>query len=357
MDTRKQLIILIVITASLGSFLTGYLLTHPSGQTSGAGQQQGALLSRFTGIKPPEGSAAPDGLFKISADDSLSATNDGSSDGVLYYHRETGFVSRISIADQKSTLVSDVGLPHLIGVIWSPDVKKVLGLYSSASGTLYKYFDYETHKTAELGSDIAAAAFSPDSSSVALAKISGDETDIIVARPDGSDPRTILKTRLRDLSLSWQSDELLSLMAGVSSTASTLYTLGTDGALVKILDSMPDLKIRWSPDATELLYSSTVDDRPGLRIHDMISGTDQAVGVMATADHCSWHLDGRSFVCVAEENASSSIVRVLVSDLSLKTLAADLVFSPDDVFISHLQDFLVLTNRADHSIWAAPLSQ
>src|SRR5438876_669342 len=98
MGNQRQLIILLIIVASFTSFLAGYMLTKPH-QDGVLSQQRAALIDRFNGITP---SAAPvaittdDGLVQLTSDETLSAVPDISNDVVLYYHRDTGFVSAIS---------------------------------------------------------------------------------------------------------------------------------------------------------------------------------------------------------------------------------------------------------------------
>ena len=359
MNTRKHLVILIAVMASLASFLAGYLFTRPQ-QPGALNQQHGDILDRFMGIRSANNaSQQQNGLAQIASDPVLSAASDGASDSILYYHRDNGFVSQVQLASQKNTLISSTGLPHLVGVSWSPDATKVLASYDSPNGTLYKSFDYKTRSGTTLGTDIAGAVFSPDSSSIALAKTSGEETDVVIARTDGTEPRTILKTHLQNVSLFWQSDHALSFVSQDLSQPNPtmiLFVVTDDGDLTKIVADQPNLNIRWSPDGSLLLYSTRTNDRPELHLLNVTTGTDRTIDLPATADNCAWHMNNSSFVCVAEGPDSTSIVSVTTSDLSSKTLFADLIFSPENVFLSHLEDFVVLVSRTDHTIWSAPLS-
>ena len=358
MSTQKQLIALIATTASLVSFLAGYLFVQPAYQSAGiTSQQRGNILDRFNGLVSssiPTDTLIAGSLFRVTSDSTLSATNDPTSDSVLYYHRDTGLVSRVGLSDHASTLVSSTALPHLVRISWSPDKKKVVSVYSSSKGRVYKYFDYDTREQATLGTDIIDAVFSPDSQWLALAKVLGGETDIIIAQSNGDTPKTILKTRLNDMSLAWPSDHVLSLLVQSSDTAD-FYTLTDTGDLTKILDSQAGLKILWSTDGSQLLYSTTTNSQTVLTIRTVVNGEERTVSLATQADWCSWFLDSKSFVCAVEQNDNTSIQNVSVADLATKTLASDLIFTPENIFLSHLEDFVILINRADHSVYAIKL--
>lgn len=345
-----------VVATAAASGLTGYLLIRPGVQPLSFGDSGTAtILNRFSGLPGPTITPLPDGLLQLTTDATLAAANDAESDSVLYYHRSNGFVTKAGLTDHSLETISDTALPRLTDVIWSPDRTQVLSVYFSKNGDVYKYFNYTTRQTITLGGTIAAAAFSPDSSRIAVARVLGDETDIVLSQPDGTIPKTILKTHLSNISLAWPSEHVLSILVRHDDgSGDDLYTVTDTGELNKVLEGQQNLKIAWSPDGARLLYSVTANGQTTLSLHS--DGSDDgSVPIMTTADLCSWRMDGRSFVCFTDDGETSSIREATVADNSVKTLASKLIASPETVFLSHLEDFLVLVDRTDHSLWAIKL--
>lgn len=351
----KQLTLLIILIATLLSAIGGYMLAAHSTAIAVQGSDQVGLLARFDGIPSPTATPIPDGLVRLSADAALSAANDSASDSVLYYHRADGTVTKIGLADHASTQISATMLPHLSRIIWSADGTQVLAVYNLKTGPTFKYFNYQTHQTATLGNTIIDAAFSPDGTSIVMAKTLTDETDIVIAKPDGSDASTILKTHLSDISLAWPADHAIAMTVGNTDGTSDLYTVSDQGDLEKILAGQSNLETQWSPDGSVLLYSSVQQNQPALALH-AAGGEDQAVAIAADANRCAWYLNGAAFVCLTDDGDTASVREVSATNLASKILVPDLVdINPERVFLSQLQDFMVLVDRADHSLWSIRL--
>ena len=144
MASQKQLIILIIITASLTSFLAGYLLTQsPKNAATLIQEQRGALIDRFSGIdNDSTPTPLPPGLLQATTDSALATTNAPDSNTVLYYHPDNGFVSKIDLETRNNTLISTTQLKGLTNVVWSPNKNRVITVSRSSTGPVYKYFYY-----------------------------------------------------------------------------------------------------------------------------------------------------------------------------------------------------------------------
>ncbi len=360
MTSQKQLIILIVITASLTSFLVGYLLTQPSRQSADVVQQQrGALIDRFSSVTDSSTpTPLPPGLLQATTDAALASANAPDSDAVLYYHPDNGHVSKLDLETRLNTVISSAQLTGLTDVIWSPDKNRVITVSRSAKGPVYKYFDYTTHENGLLGANIKDAVFSPDSQRVALVRSLGDESDIEIADFDGKNSQTISKTHLANIHLSWPSDHLLSFIADDAGTGTqSLYTLTESGDLGALVDGQNNISARWSPDGSKFLYSDQENGSVVLRLFDIASQQAQDVPFQTTATNCAWLLDQRSAICAVEAQGETSIDQITFADLSTKTLFSNLIISPQEVFLSHLEDFLILTSAGDQSLWELKLAQ
>lgn len=357
--SQKQLIVLIVITASLTSFLAGYLLTQPSRQSADIIQQRGALIDRFSGITDNSApTPLPPGLLQATTDTSLAPTNAPNSDAVLYYHLDNGHVSKLDLETRANTLISTAQLTGLTNVIWSPDKNRVITVSRSSAGPVYKYFDYTTHENGSLGANITGAVFSPDSRQVALVRSAGGDSNIETTDLNGKNSLVVLKTRLNNIHLFWPSDHILSFTASdVDMGNQSLYTVSESGDLTQLIGGENNLSIRWSPDGTKFLYSDVEDGNVILRLFDIASGQSQDLPVQTTATNCAWLLDQRSAICATEIQGETSINQITFAGMTTKILFSNLIISPKDVFMSHLEDFLIIISAGDQSIWELKLAQ
>lgn len=359
MASQKQLIILIIIAASLTSFLAGYLLVQPSQQTADILQQQrGALIDRFSdvgGNSTP--TPLPPGLLQATTDVALAPTNAPDSNAVLYYHPNSGQVSKLDLETRTNTLISTAQLTGLTSVIWSPNKNRVITISRSSTGPVYKYFDYTTHQNGLLGTDIKDVAFSPDSQRIALVQSAGGDSAIEITNFADKNSQTILKTRLSNIHLSWPSNNYLSFIANDTDTGSqSLYTVSENGDLTQLVGGEDNLVVKWSPDGSKFLYSDTENGSTVLRVFDVASQQSQDLPFQTSATNCAWPLDQRSVTCAVETQGETSITQITLTGLAVKTLFSNLIISPKEVFLSHLEDFLVIISAGDQSIWELKLA-
>lgn len=359
MADQKQLIILIVITASLTSFLAGYLLTQPPKNANTIiKEQRGALIDRFSNID--DGSTPtplPPGLFQITTDEALAPTNAPDSDAVLYYHSLNGFVSKAELETRTSTPVSTTELKGLSNVIWSPDKNRVITVSRSSTGPTYKYFDYTNRQNGLLGTNIKDAIFSPDSRRIAVVRSTGGDSNIEVSDFEGKNSQIILRTRLSNIKLSWPNENYISFVAGdTDSNTQSLYTVSLNGNLRKLAGEGDGLTARWSPDGTKLLYSVQENKEVVLRVFDVVSNQSQKLPIQTSANTCAWSLNQSSVICAVETAGQTSINKINLTNITSEILFSNLIISPKEVFMSHLEDFLIIINTGDQSIWAVKLA-
>jgi hypothetical protein len=359
MQSQKQLITLIIIAASLCSFLAGYLLTQaPQNNTDILQEQRGVLIDRFNGVDSSSTpTPLPPGLLQATSDAALAPVSASDADAVIYYHSESGSVSKLDLETRTSTLISTASLPRLVQVIWSPDRNRVITVSRASAGLSYAYFDYTTHEHGTLGSNIKDAVFSPDNQKIALVRSGGGDSSIQIVDFNGKNSNTILKTRLNNIKVFWPTADMLAFAALDADTATqSLYTLTTNGDLSQPVEAQDGLSIRWSPSGSAFLYSQRGQDGPELRIFDIASKQSRPLSVRIPAANCAWALDQSSIICAVQTSGETSIVKTLLANNTSTTLFSHLIISPQDVFLSRLGNFLVLVG-ADQSIWEVKLAQ
>ncbi len=361
MANQKHFLILIIIGASVASFLGGYLLTQPSGTSSAAlEQQRGSLIDRFDGVvERTTPTPLPPGLLQASADPALALTNSPDGDAVLYYHPDSGYVSRLDLETRTSKTISSTTLSRLARVIWSQDKNRVVTITRTSSGSSYTYFDYTTKEHGNLGTNIADAAISPDGSRVAIARNpGGGEGAIQIADFDGKNLRTILKTRLTNIRLSWPDENKLVFTASdANSNTASLYALSESGDLIQMVSAAEGLGARWSSDGSQLLYSTQEDGGMAIWILDATTQKTKKIPIQTSPELCAWTQDQRSLICAVQAGGETSIIKISLIDFSTSVLFSHLIITPGEGFLSQSGTFFVLQNAADQSIWAVKLNQ
>ncbi len=357
MGSQKQTIVLIAVTASLVSFLAGYLLTQPSAQVSAVlHEQRGNLIDRFDGVvQTSTPTPLPPGLLQASSDIALAPTNAANGEAVLYYHNQG--VSSLDLETRKSQLISQASIPGLIKVIWSPDKNRVVTLSKGSQGQVYRYFDYTTHEHGDLGSNITDAAFSPDSEQLVVARGPGSGDSVIQTMDfNGRNPRTILKTRLNNVKLSWPQENLISFRASDAEGAESLYTLDLEGNLNQWVSEADRLSIRWAKTTSKFIYSEQAGAGTRLHVFDIISKENRTIPLSVSALECDWTSDELAILCAVQTGGETSIIRISLDNFKSSVLFSHLIITPQEVFLSTEENFLVIISASDQTLWAVKLT-
>ncbi|HZZ99581.1 MAG TPA: hypothetical protein VFK07_02655, partial [Candidatus Paceibacterota bacterium] len=310
---------------------------------------------RFNGVTPePTAKPIPAGVFQLGTTAALAPTAEPAGDSVLYYAADNGHISSLDPADQTSTLVSATNLPHLIDAVWSGDTRQVIEVSAGKTGDVYKYYNFDTKELVSLGSNIMSAAFSPDGSRIVLAQDNGDETDIKIAQPDGSGEAIILKTKFSRVSLVWPSENTISLLADTTD-GQTLYQIDAQGNITDLMETQSPANISWSPLGNQVLYSVASAGNPELEIYSLADKKSRELNFQANADQCAWSHDGLTVICAGEQNHAGTIVSINTADGSVKSLFSQLILTPSKVLLTKNENFLVLENPNDSTLYAFKL--
>ncbi len=351
---QKFIITLTVIALSFTAFLSGYLISQKDFHRNPGSISSGNILAKFndnnSGSIPQAESSGT--LRMLSQRNVISPVLSKNKDGIIYYEKDTGRVFETLLRDVREKLISDAALPNLIKTVWSPSRKEVVSLFYFPKGNHYKYFDYKTKVSVDLGTDIKSLAFSPDGSRVVYFGKKNGSRGIFISQPDGSSFKNILTSRLENAEVYWSSDDLIYFKTD-NGTGSELYSLSMAGEIKKILDSKDGLEVRWSGDGSRLLFSQKTGSGLGLFYKDPSSESEISLNTSTSASKCDWSIDVKTIVCgVPRSTASGDEIYEIGTDGTKKLLSSPTSrINTAELFLSGLDDYVVILNSLDNKLY------
>lgn len=352
---QKFLITLTVISLSFTAFLGGYLISQKDFQRNPDSNSSGNILDKFNNQatnNSPEALLRSEKLSGLSPRSAISPVISKEKDSVIYYERGTGKVFEVALNDMREKSISDTTLPDLIKTIWSPSRKEVISLFYYPKGNHYKYFNYKTRASVDLGTDIKSLAFAPDGNQISYFGIKNDQQGIFLSQPDGSSFKNILPSRLENVEVYWPSNDLLAFRTD-SQIGSELYSLSRTGDVKKILDSRVELEVKWSKDGTHVLFSQKVDSEISLFYKDISSESEISLNVATSASKCDWGIDGKTVICgVPRSSATGDEIYEISLDGTKKLLSSPTTrIDTEELLLSGLNDYVVILNSLDSKLY------
>jgi len=352
---QKILLTLTVVSLSFTAFLGGYLISQKDFHRNSDSMSTGNILDKFSddnhNTNPQTGESIGN-IRLLSPRNVISPTLSKEKDSIVYYEKNTGKVFEITLKGLQERLVSDVPLVNLIKTIWSPSRKEVVSFFYYPSGGHYKYFNYKTRTSIDLGTDIKSLSFSPDGSQIAYFGTENDSRGIFISQPDGSSSKKILPSRLENAEVYWPSNEFLSFKT-YTANGSELYSLSKNGEVKKILETGDSLEIKWSKDDSVVLFSKKTESGVSLFYKNIFSDLETPLNVSTRASKCDWSIDGETVVCgVPKLSAPGDDIYEISLDGTQKLLSSPTTrINTAELFISGLDDYVVILNSLDDKLY------
>lgn len=358
---RKLLITLTAISLSFTAFLSGYLISQKDFHKNSS-FRSGNILEKFSDTDPnpdPQTNSTtspqiePSEAIRILSQRSvISPVLSKEKDSILYYEKGTGKVFEVALEDLKEKSVSDTFLANLIKTIWAPSRKEVISLFYYPNGSHYKYFNYKTKASVDLGTDIKSVAFSPDGNQIAYFGSKENSRGIFISQPDGSSFKNILPNRLESAEIYWPSADLL-FFKTESVNGSELYSLSKNGEIKKILEARDGLEVKWFGDGSKILFSQKTELGINLFYKEISSELETSLSVAISASKCEWGIDGKTIICgVPRSSALGDEIYEINLDGTKKLLSSPTTrINTTELFLSGLEDHVVVLNNLDNKLY------
>lgn len=345
----KSILFLIVVILAFSAFLSGYFVSQKDfrGGFKNSDNRSTSILEKFNVQTVKNG---PKSLSLLSDRRALSPTLLKAENKIVYYEKNTGKVFRIDLEGKKEEVISYDPLPNLIRTIWSPTAQEVVSLFYGPGGNRFKYYNYKTHFTSDLGTEIKSLIFSPSGDQIFYFTKEDQVFSFFIAKPDNSLAKKILSTRLEYAEVYWPADDLLAFKAINLDGTYSLYSLSRDGQIKVIIKSKEDLDVRWSQDGARLLLSSREDGLLDLSYLDLTSGEIKSLSTSTSADKCAW--DTKISVICGVAKASSSedeIYRIDIGGTKKLLDSPKMRLAVQGVFITN--NYIVTLNSLDNRLY------
>ncbi len=351
MNNKNVLIALIVILIGLTTFLGGYLVA----QKSTSPQQANIFnLNRFSS-SPANSPHTKNGnlpeLIRLSTVKALYPAISEDGKKILYFEKESGKVLNTDFSGQTNSVVLGKVLPGLTEAQWAPNGTGVI----TRQGPKTSYLNLKTEESTVLNDNISGMAWSKNSQKIAYLFYDPKtgEGQISIANPDGSVFKNILPTRAEQLNLNWLNDNQISFHNPTGEDHSLFLLNIENKELEKVLDSLSDLKVLWSPNISKLLYSYQKEGVTKLFFLDLKTKTNLDVELPIKASQCVWSLSSLFAYCGNE--------KLYQLDVAKKEFG--LVFQPSPAdqikikkpVLSPAEDFLFFVNDSDGYLYRISL--
>jgi len=151
------------------------------------------------------------------------------SNKVLFYEKSDSTIYEADLnGKNKKELVR---IPGILKMAFSPIGYELIAAVSEKNTLKNYYFDLKNSKRTELPKEVEDPIFSPDSRKIAYYSYNNGtgEGGISTAAPDGSDSKTIFRTRIKNPILIWPQNDLIVFYLKEGVGQSSAFSIRPDG--------------------------------------------------------------------------------------------------------------------------------
>jgi len=278
--------------------------------------------------------------FELTADGKEIMFFDGSSDSILKTNYQATYIKPLYNLESRG----------INNIIWSPLKSASINYFNSGAK---KYINHITDQVKELDQNIKGVVFSKDGRKIAyhyFASLSNG--NISISNPDGSDFKTLIKTRISDIKIQWPSENIISFYN--LSEPSNLFSLNiSNQELTKLVDPLYNFSVLWSPDGKSLIYSGSgsSQEKPSLYYYHPENQQPVKFELNTFASSCTWSIDSSTIFC----SDQTGFWKIDVKSKAKENIYQNSGYFGDNLILSPLENYLVFKNKKDGFLYSLPI--
>lgn len=322
-------------------------------------------------VSPPH--TAPDTILQLSDVPVLSPAFTKKEDKILYYQKEGGDVFARDLAKSQSEKISHITIVGMTEAIWSP-LRDRAAVFYIDNETLKAFLHINNTSVAVLPQNMTSFSWSPDGKFIGYGLEKDGKFNLATADAAGKNARTIFSNPLRDLRISWVTQDKIALQSPPSGlTEGFLFAYSrANGTLNKLFSSYGLLSL-WSPDGTRIITSSTNGQGKNLSlmVRDAAGGELYATGLATFPQKCVWAGNKEIYCGVPESypaeavlpdsylrgefHTADRLVRIDVEKKEIRTVFNEGNFDIENLLITKKKDYIIFVDRNNGTLWRLKL--
>jgi hypothetical protein len=305
---------------------------------------------------------------------------------VRYVERAQGHINEINLLTSTSTHISITTLPKIQDTLWLNGGNSLIYRYLSEIDAIRTYAativpnksttSPSTLKGAFLPGVVEEITASPDLKRIFTLEHTASGVQGVIANFDGTKRKVLWTSAISEWTVSWPETNTIILTTNASNNLSGYsYILNaTTGTIKKLLGPIPGLTIKANTAATHLAYASNGE----LSLYNVKTGARLPTGLRTFTEKCVWSKkDKNKLFCAAPQTPISNNQpdlwyqgRESYSDAIFQIDAATGTALPLDTYkninaknidvseisLSPTEDYLLITNRKDSTLWSVNLN-
>lgn len=320
---ERGFLLFLIFSLALTAFLAGYImLGYETDNKTQSGA--GTILDKFDDpeLKNAKQETSQNSPFLLSDRSVVSVTNSLGGAEVMYFEKNTGKLFEADLVTRAEQTLSNTLLPNFMSAIWSPNKKEVISAFYHPGGIRHRYHSYETNKTVDLDLNIKSVAFSPDGKLIAYYYYNSlnlnEPGRIGISEPDGTYFKKLIDTRIRDLKISWPSQEYI--------------VFKTPSSDIFLLDLRGDLK----------------------KLSEAEAESNQEISLELTTpdSKCVRSIDSVHTFCALPKSPSADEIYQINSTDGSRRLITELPMLAKNLLLSNLEDYLLFTSVGNEKLYA-----
>lgn len=315
--------------------------------------------------------SGPGTLTQLTTSPVVSPTLFFNGSGITYF-LPTGDLYQADLTSASGTATQlsrqrNLSITQKFGIVkisWPPSGNDFMAQVSTATGTIWSYFNSQTGVYTDLPPQVTAFDWMPSGSQIMYIWTQNGKSSLNLSSPDTTNWKKIADMWENDdqISISPDGTNILYYETQNASSTNPIYLTTPDGKIWKTLVSAGyNLGAVWSPDGQKFIFGKK-DPSSGayqLWYYNLITSAVSPLNVNSTPDKVVWGSDSATvYAAVNSVSGSDTFVKINTNTFTPKVYSSfTQTIAAQDLFLSQDSSKLYFWNKADGNLYYLDISQ